>query len=766
MSKINKLPTGKLELVEEISTSEPDKKSETTRLRLPIQEMEDMVKSNRHRIKYNQLILDGLPDIERSMTAITSLILAPNDLKNGNLTYRSESLLPTGLLNTLNEIVQTFIEEQYQLTEKQDTIVKEAMFTHGGYGLVTIPISNITYLQNRTIDGESGLEARSKPTNTPTASPYFNSTDDMRVLKSDTQSSGVEKMLDPIVKAKVNNKELIEKAFRQLYVLEVNDNIKYKYDSKISAISKKVPVDSIVPIYDPSSPENHAGYIILLDNSGNPLNLNVDTIDVSGIKSTEELFKTIDKKSSMDNSEIRTIKSMDEIYNTVVGNHLLTLVKNKTANEITDIDLPNDMRNLLFTRALKKQETKLLYVDKANLAYFAFDTRVNGTGRSILERIRTLASMRISLMVSRFAVNMKNSVTTTVVEINIDEDEIDPDGFIAETKSAVMSHGRRKTELGLLDPNDISAHLQSAGYIFKVTGPGIPEYKVDISEESPSYTEPEGVMEEDIQRLINLSFGLPAKIAEDGLSDTLATAILENKELLNQFIFSKQKVMNRGNSSHVKALVRNSPYIQDIFKETITKELSKIKRRLGLKNVPDNEVIDFIIADYVNNILVSLPTAEISEEIGSKDKFNNYKDFVEEAIELYLSDEALPSELVGELNVKVDDLSTAAKNTLMRNWMDENNFLPELSNLLVTGDDGKKHLPLIEEFYNYQKDMSEPLLALMKEMNKVKKKTNKKLLKIEESTGEEEEETPAPSTPDETPKETPEETPDEGKSTE
>ena len=731
----SKLPKGELTLTGTL------KKEVEKQVRKPmninVDSVENVLKSNKHRTSYNESILEMFPDIARSMSIITSSILSPNDLNSTKLNYDINMLLPAEIKSELEELIEDFIEDEYSLTSKLEDIVNRAMFTEGAYILATIPSTDILKLNNvaETVGLETFIKKKSKP------SSLLEKSKDMKLLglqevlsARHMEQAGVETSNGAKDK-KIKNK-LDELYKKQLSVFEIKD-----YDSnsqdKNHALSKRLTVDSVVPITRPGLPEEHVGYLCLLDSDGHPIQLNSKSFSEKQLSTKDNFVKSLSGNHLSElTKKTDKLTNMSEIYNVVVGNELTKIVDSYVENKVGEIVLSNDVKDLMLTRALKQLSTKILYIPKDKLTYIAFEYRDNGTGKSNLEKIRLLASMRASLLMGRVAVNLKNSINNTKVSATMDDDETDPDGFMADVRAGAFAARSEVTKFGLLDPNDISQHLHRAGFSFDFHGGGLPEYGIEVSNETSSFTEPEGSMEEDLKKQILMAFNLPVTLAEDGATDKLATSIRENMALLGKFINLKQRVLNVKLSEHVRSLVTNSPIVLDEIKEILSGKTGKIKTMLKAdKKLKDDDVVTWVLNKILATITVTLPSAEISADDGSKKAFDDKKDFVEAAVEMYFSDAIIPDDFMGDIGGTLDDFKDGITNSIMRGWLKDNNFLDELSDIVKVNENGVRYIPIIEDIIKYQTDLTTPLLRALKRMKRITNKNNATLDKITNDDG-------------------------------
>lgn len=135
---------------------------------------------------------------------------------------------------------------------------------------------------------------------------------------------------------------------------------------------------------------------------------------------------------------------------------------------------------------------------------------------------------------------------------------------------------------------------------------------------------------------------------------------------------------------------------------------------------------------YIESLVLSLPRAEEHETDNLKGSFDEFKDGLDDQIEMFFGSEALPEELAGVMGDKTVAFKDALKNTLLRKWMSDNNYMPEILKATSLDADGNPMLDIYGEFTQYAENMSLIMEAFIKGTGKVIKKSDKKLNKLDD----------------------------------
>src|SRR5690606_15528925 len=123
----------------------------------------------------------------------------------------------------------------------------------------------------------------------------------------------------------------------------------------------------------------------------------------------------------------------------------------------------NDIYFLMFTRALRNQKTSILYIPKEMMTYFSFFHDEYGVGKSLLDNLATLCSLRAILLFARVMAQAKNSINVTKVIADLPPNDPDPEKTAALVMDAVFKTRQNYLPLGLNNPADLVQWIQRAG---------------------------------------------------------------------------------------------------------------------------------------------------------------------------------------------------------------------------------------------------------------------------------------------------------------
>ena len=745
-----------------------------------------ITKSITDKLASNDEILHLFPDVELAIQILVASILSPNNLVESKLSYHTENLdIPNNIDNNILSIISSYIEKNYELESKLSTILREALFTRGAYAEMIIPDTNVlevskaakTALSTESlVDGLTDVNYLSGTSDSrlslETMVDHLPQHVDVGVTEADLGISFTENIgavqaasafLDNLSTESAytvpNTKPTLSAFMKSKKVKGAIYSVTTSNEFG-SPMCVKLPVESVIPIHLTSDPSKHISYFVVLDQngipvSGNGLGTTIEATDPNNKndaaqhdvkaaiihKASEALKTKLNKDVVLDN--------VNEIYKEALVGAMKNRVQNGKLSTLATVPDTSDLYQLIATRAFKGLKTRLLFVPKGNLSYFAFEHRNNGTGKSMLEKSVMLFSIRAANLFTRIMANIKNSVTTTKVTATLDETDPDPE----RTREMIINHAMKseqaKYPLGVMNVKDLTEWMHSVGYRFDIKHPGFPDIEIDMSEDNKNIATPDDSLDEMIQDHIIMSFGLKrSMISIDDAS--FAASVVANNMLLAKRVMDYQSRFCPMLSKHIQRIMNNDGILKskvvDVIESNIKPIRSMIKKGLTKDEYNeykseidhDESLVEYVYSEYVDNITAKLPNVEISREEGSLEGLDAFTSMLETYLPMVISSETLPSELVGDLSDKMDDVMSAIKTVLIKNWMDDRNFLPELTKFTTLDNTGAPRYDILEEYGALTKALSSAIIPHLKKLKKESDKADDKLTKIEDGDTEDE----------------------------
>lgn len=759
------------------------------------------------KIRSNDTIVQLFPDIELCIQILVSSIISPNDMTTSKLNYIPPKIrLKNNIKTTLAETIKDHITKYYELDKKLQIILREALFTKGSYIEAIIPEASLDdVISQYGYTGNVSLEALEKLIPNPTVYLGVNNTkltvsneelnsmykssdgfDKIRVVKKDIEitqedlnisitddirilnlNSYLVKNVKKEASRKINNKSLtieenndyaeLNKFFRPADSYKQQNYIEI---STIDAASRKsfgrplvfkLPVEAVIPVHVVNDPKSHLGYYVLLDQNGGPVKIDqnmftMDDTQVVNINTYEQKLSLVEKAAAglegMTKKDV-TLDNLEEIYSKLVERMLKDKLKKGLYGDLVDIKDNIDVYRVMLYRALRSQQTKVLFLPADLVSFYAFDYRDNGTGKSLMEKAAVLYSIRSIAFFSRIMAYIKNNTTITTVSATLDENDTDPVSKMEMVMSEALKTRQTQFPLGIGMVRDLTDWVQRSGLVFKFNHPGLPNYDITREDSNVSKIVPDEELDKTIQEYIIMSFGLTPEIVQAGYSTDYATTVVAKNLLLAKRVMQTQNAFTPQLTEHVRKIIANDMMLQDSLKNIIKNNLADIKSTLKkaksensdikLDKISDKNLIEYILDTYAKEIVVDLPKPDTYDSDNMKADYDNYKSVVEDLVDTLYPTDALPEEMVGALSGKVDTIKSIIKSTMVREWVNKNNWFPELINFNTKDDDGKPVFNILSEHEAFINNISETLLPFLKTRYKEKSKMDQKLQKVEES---------------------------------
>ncbi|UKS72023.1 virion structural protein [Klebsiella phage KpLz-2_45] len=453
----------------------------------------------------------------------------------------------------------------------------------------------------------------------------------------------------------------------------------------------KCPSESVIPCYPKGDERNHIGYVIVLDELGNPINLTdeLNQAATNGQIGTMGAQQQLDMTSSliqqtriaqngicMDTDKMAAEERI-RVYNQVLEENILNRIKNGLIGRNVKMAWNEDIMRIMMFRQFANQRTNLVFVPAEQVAYFAYDYDSNGMGKSLLDDIKQVSALRAMTTFANFMAGVKNAVGRTKVTMNIDPRTPDPEKAYA----ILIDEYQRMTST--VTPTDVSSSaemfrvLRMMGTTIEVQGnPRIPNTTVDINE----YQSQKQIIDENFtndlrrQQYMGL-FVTPAMVDMTDEADFAITRWTSNQ------LYAKRIMMIQDDTcKHGKKLVRsyvNSDgvligRIQKIFAENNDKLPEEYRLDKESQIPEDLKYLDAIDA-YFDAFYLELPRPENNRIEKQKEEFDKVKDMIDDIVDCYISSELLGA-FAPEDQSKIDMLRAHMTAYLKRDWLQSQGF--------------------------------------------------------------------------------------------
>lgn len=510
----------------------------------------------------------------------------------------------------------------------------------------------------------------------------------------------------------------------------------------------RLPSESVIPVYTPGDEKNHVGYFVLIDGEGHPVTKNIlSNTGSSGLTplgdqsaGMSSLLLQRAKNNLMDISkQDYTLDNINEIYANLVESDLIERLKNGIYGSGVEIGRNMDVYRIMLARSLANQYTRILYLPRELCTYFAFNHYDNGIGKSLIDDLRVLMSLRAIILFAKVMALTKNAIATTHVNMTLDEDDPDPQKTIEMAFHEIIRMRQQYFPLGINSPVDLVDWIQRAGLEFTFEGhPGIPNTKFEFEQKNASYQQPDNELDEILRKQTYMALGIPPETIDNGFNSEFATTVLSNNILLSKRVLVYGQRLSPQLTEHLKKIIENDPFLKNKILKIIQDNIEKIAKTADeatqARLAEDKEnAINSIYKDVLASFFVSLPKPDVTTVQTQSTAFSEYVDAIDKGLEAVINADIMPQTIAGDLGNSIDLVKATFKSYFLRKWMAENGFLPELSEITSTDAEGESSVDLLGQAKNHLDILIKNSTNFIKSMQPMADATSKDLSGIEEA---------------------------------
>lgn len=726
--------------------------SDIEKIKMNRVELEKIHKRMKSVNENNENIIKLFPDIELSIQILVSTIISSKNMSGTFLNYRLDSpIASTSATSLILEKIKEHMTKRYKIEEKLPEWIREAMFEKGAYVMAVIPESAVDEIINADLSGNSistenfksavnsmsvplgfigkdvglvGLESYSDKVKESMKSildcQSFSLSDNYDALKFPQLK---DKFRNSLIKAKLRRKmmdvsmEGLEYGdiFRKTNAMGQDNStvlVKQKSETKRTSLGApmviKLNSQAVIPIFTPGDPSKHICYVVLQDAAtGYPLNdfmqedqmlMNNGYTGQSGGNDKALTQQAVNNLISQ-SSDVG-IDAVYQIYKDVIEKQILDKVKRGVYGHEVEMSNKNDIYFTMFARALANQKTSMLVIPADLVTYMTYDYNKNGTGRSILENLSVLMSMRSIMLVSKIVSFAKQAIDVTNVNISFDPNDPDPEKTIEEVMDSVFKMRKNFFPLGVNNPSELVDWSQRAGLKFSYENhPGMPNMKIDFEPSQITHEIPSDDIEKVIRDQCIMSMGLSPETVDSAAGADFATTVRFSNELMIQRTVVKQAKTEVFINKFTHDIIVNDEELREVIRKTIDEHLADIEKHLTsgekeLLSTNKQDFYDHLIDKIADNVRVGLPRPESTNIETLTAEFDKFKENIDKVLDSIISTEILSQDTCGDMSEHVDTVKNVYKHHLIRKWMSENNFYPEVFDLVKQTNEGEDKLDL------------------------------------------------------------------------
>ena len=519
--------------------------------------------------------------------------------------------------------------------------------------------------------------------------------------------------------------------YKPFLTIPSKDNLRRKSVGRPMVID--IPSEAAVPIHVPGSPEKHIGYMVPVDADGNFITLGSAFDNATGMagmmssdKSNSSLGSLLTEKARKNlatQNEQPTIENATEIYADIIEKDFLQRLANGKYGRELRIGRNMDIMRIMLIRALKAQFTRLVYVPAEYVTYFAFKYHDNGVGKSYLDDLANITSLRALVLFSKTMARVKSSIETTHVNVKLDPRDHDPAGTLEKAKHLIAKTRQQFFPHGLNRVVDLTDWISRAGIQITFEGhPKMPTTSFDFETKNMQHPPPDDGLEEDFRYQTYMHFGLSPDAVDTAAKSDFATVIEKSSIMFSKRVTVWSDAFSEDLTDYARKILNNDNELIDALLGVLKNHKSEIDSMMTdeekeFYTTHPKEFSEFLIYQFSSSLKVDLPKPEFTSLQNMNTSFTDRANAYKAAIEYVIDESVLPSDLGGEASNYVATLQKVWLAGLMRKWMAENNYVPEVMEISQLSEEGKPAIDLLELTESHSKNL---MLAVATLLNKVK----------------------------------------------
>lgn len=513
----------------------------------------------------------------------------------------------------------------------------------------------------------------------------------------------------------------------------------------------KLPSESVINIYKPGEESKSIAHFVLIDIDGNPvtsrssrqylegltsLNSSLNSGNNTNSNMPSQLIDRARKNLVSTDSKMPTIDQIALVYTNIVETDLIERLRNSVYGRNVEIGNNEEIYRIMLARSLANQYTRLLFIPGDLCTYYAFKYFNNGIGKSYLDDIKLLTSIRAAMLFAKVMGLVKNAISVTHVDMTLSPEDQDPRKTIEIATHEVLKLRQLGFPLGINSPTDLVEWINRAGVEFTFKGhPGLPDTSFDFSTRRLDHVVPDTELEKDLSDKTYQTFGLSPETVSAGINNPeFATTVVANNILLSKRIIVLSQLFSNFITKDCQKIIRFDNIIRKELEDSIRQNIGKLESTLNEEEKVEfkkneNSFIEECVDRYIECLTIELPKPDSTTIKNLKEEYTTYKEAIEQGMEAWISSEIITNDTMGDLSEHIGTLKSMLTASLLRKFQTENNYLPELSEMVTkTDDDNDDKITLTETFNNtknFSVTMSQLAIKLFDEFNKYREAADK-----------------------------------------
>ena len=469
------------------------------------------------------------------------------------------------------------------------------------------------------------------------------------------------------------------------------------------AVHMHIPHESIFVMHKPGSPEDHVGYYIALDMSGNPISvgdeLNIHNPNYNGTYGNDASNSAMGGQanfaagntemgfSGMNNSSIqgRRISDKTALFSKVTEKQLVDKIKSGYFKH-HDISLAEhkDLMQTMFQRLLSNKQTQLIFVPASLMTYIAFEYDENGNGISLIIKHKNIGVLNSILTLANTLSAINNTIDYKEVRVKFDDDELDfnktTDMVIGNLVRHSSMNGSRLLSTDVYKQFD---YLGTKGYQLAFEDhPSFPGTSVEINNLDRERAAPDVDVMEKNEALLIQSLGSTPEVVDMARNVEFASSYFQSNLQAARRAIADQKILTKFLDKFIRTYLMNSPLALKWMIQEIDRSRKDNPELRGIKTIE-------LVRGFINSVTTHLPKPDMVKVELLDKAINEQEKLVDHVLKYTIGEEALQGEDVGEhLEATLEAIRRKIKAVIMRDFLASNNMFNEgIINAIFNNDE-------------------------------------------------------------------------------
>lgn len=451
----------------------------------------------------------------------------------------------------------------------------------------------------------------------------------------------------------------------------------------------EIPTSAVVPIIVPGNSHKHLGYFILVDQWGTPMvekNTDLGAFQGSRKMSDSSMQAAFGKPVGHILGDLND----GQRYETTMRIFGLT-VKNLMESKLEEFGLDGvsvseheAITNSMFRQLVLKRKVGLIFVPESMMVYYRFDHHADGTGKALIEDMKTLLSLRTTLLVSYIMAATENSIDHKILEVGVDDKQANIEQFLEIVNQTFVE---KKMLRFNNNPQTVQRDLVQKAVTIVPKGISGLQDSLNVSTErrSAGSISPDTDLLEKLSEWVVSFLQVPAAAMNQLGQSEYSRSVATTNIFFNDNIKGRQKITNQHTTKLVRLVLRfNAPLrqrITDILKATLSTETEVNTQSSDEANKPiidgqelvkNDDSVNKNLYKIIQNTKTTLPQPKIVVDKAQYQEITEYVESLEKIInDLYPDDLLGPNDEYADI-VKL--IRAVTKGQMVRDYIDNIGF--------------------------------------------------------------------------------------------